>query len=229
VDWEKVEAIMVVLAGNLDRRRRFEVGGVFGGEPFQGCWPGSYIAPSQVEREKCEHCSQCEHHLAYRGGENEENDSETEQEKREQEERDAKDPFGVSGTWLRVVSFMDWTDLHSYNFPHAVLPYRFHKAQIFDRQETRLIVMSVKVARVEGSLEAGNGSPVVHFKGTSRSLLEALDLNAHSEIKGEFIAAEFLPGSKGPAGNRKMKAAGGGGSRRWNQGANFYEIKALCG
>jgi len=190
VDWEKVEAIMVVLATNIEARRRFEVAGLFDGLPFQGCWPGSYVAPDR-------------NHLHKKKAVNEEGPSRSTgcssdddgNEREDQKDLDARDPYGVSGTWLRIVSFMDWTDLHNYNFPHAMLPWRgSHQARIFDRQETRLIVMSVKATRLsEPSEEDGNGFPIVHFTGTARSLQDVWDPNAHSEIKGMP-----LPRPRGP-------------------------------
>lgn len=33
---------------------------------------------------------------------------------------DAQDPYGVSGTWMRVVCFLDYNDLYAFNFSHRI-------------------------------------------------------------------------------------------------------------
>lgn len=52
VDWEKVEAIMIVLWSNLKNKQldRMPVFQQFWGVPFAGCWPNSYI-PLPLNRE----------------------------------------------------------------------------------------------------------------------------------------------------------------------------------
>jgi hypothetical protein len=83
VDWEKVEAILIVLGTN-SRNTGLEAWPIFGnfwGRPFAGVWEKSYI-PWWRGREK---------------------DKEKEKERGELERRD---PYGVSGSWLRVVCFL---------------------------------------------------------------------------------------------------------------------------
>jgi hypothetical protein len=203
VDWEKMEAIMVVMAGNIESRPGFEIGGLFDCQPFQGCWPGSYVAPDhnylqKTKTEEGEGEGEPSESKDY-------NDIDKEDENKNQKDLDARDPYGVSGTWLRIVSFMDWTDLHNYNFPHVTLPWRgSHHAKIFDRQETRLIVMSIKVTRItEPSEEDGIEFPVVHFKGTSRSFLDVWDPSTHSEIKGKKFFFSLVSAVRDEGGKRK--------------------------
>lgn len=86
VDWEKVEAIMLVLGTNIRNKglERFEIFSHFWGRPFAGTWSGSYI-PWTKDREH--------------GKEIEVTDL------------DQKDPYGVTGSWLRVVSFLGKSSL----------------------------------------------------------------------------------------------------------------------
>jgi hypothetical protein len=78
VDWEKMEAVMLVLGHNL-RMFTEQSEGVFGSrsvwrEPWIGASPGSYIG-KKVE------CS-------------------------EEEGEGVPDPYGIQGTWMRVVCFL---------------------------------------------------------------------------------------------------------------------------
>lgn len=71
VDWEKVEAILLVLRSNIHSKGLdgFPVFANFWNTPFAGSWPGSYL-PVPLNREIAP--------------------------------LDMEDPYGVSGTWLRV-------------------------------------------------------------------------------------------------------------------------------
>jgi hypothetical protein len=76
VDWEKVEAIQIVLRKNMSIKL-LEASPLFPGfwrSPFAGSWAGSYSPWPLGELE----------------------DSELKR----------RDPYGISGTWLRVVSFL---------------------------------------------------------------------------------------------------------------------------
>jgi hypothetical protein len=81
VDWEKLEAILIVLGTNIRSKglERFPIFWHFWGKPFAGTWGKSYIPWSR--------------------------DRELGKEK-PVDELDRKDPYGVSGSWLRVVSFL---------------------------------------------------------------------------------------------------------------------------
>lgn len=78
VDWEKVEAIMVVLGYNLRifrQRARFDVDPVWE-TPWQGAQPHSFVSPSSGAKMVKE--------LGPPG------------------KLDARDPYGISGMWMRV-------------------------------------------------------------------------------------------------------------------------------
>ncbi|CAN8102141.1 unnamed protein product [Discula destructiva] len=155
VDWEKVEAIMIVLWYNirskgLDRLPVFEH---FWKVPLAGCWPNSYI-PLPLNREI--------------------------------KDLELEDPYDVTGTWLRVVCFLDFNDFFAYNFPqHDNLPDHLPRPIIDEIEALRLIIVKLHVTKVEPpGPEDGQSRPVVHFEGISRSLDSSLDDNANSDIRG---------------------------------------------
>ncbi|KAI4603336.1 hypothetical protein KJ359_006129 [Pestalotiopsis sp. 9143b] len=158
-DWEKVEAIMLVLGSNLNRLglNRFPICKNFWDMPFAGVWPGSYMPLPILEREK---------------GDGEEFD----------------DPYGITGTWLRVVCFLDYTDFFDFNFnPEGDLPARVPRRAICYGEATRLILMKIAVTGVEAPGPGdGQALPVVHFKGVSRSLDDSWDENANSDLRGRI-------------------------------------------
>lgn len=91
VDWEKVEAILIVLGHNISSKRL--VSRVFSDvweNPFAGSWPGSYIsAPPPPPKPAA----------ATTTAANDDNsDDEIDP------DLEAQDPYGVTGTWYRVCS-----------------------------------------------------------------------------------------------------------------------------
>ncbi|KAI1877032.1 uncharacterized protein JN550_001104 [Neoarthrinium moseri] len=155
-DWEKVEAIMLVLGANLSRLglNVFPICKNFWDVPFAGVWPNSYMPLPVLEREK--------------------------------DENELEDPYGVTGTWLRVVCFLDYTDFFNFNFnPENELPSNIPRRAIHYGEATRLILMKISVTKVEPpGPEDGQALPVVHFKGISRSLDDSWDENANSDLRG---------------------------------------------
>lgn len=100
VDWEKVEAIMVVLGFNLRKFTERSDGRfpMIWDEPFVGASPKSFISPPVAAGPKKDldtHLTKIRE-LAL--------------------SLDAQDPFGVTGTWMRVVCFLDFNDLYAFNF-----------------------------------------------------------------------------------------------------------------
>uniref|UniRef100_L2FU06 F-box domain-containing protein n=1 Tax=Colletotrichum fructicola (strain Nara gc5) TaxID=1213859 RepID=L2FU06_COLFN len=127
VDWEKVEAILIVLGSNI--RSQNLTAKVFSNlweRPFVGSWAGSYVpAPN-----------------------------------RGIQDLDLKDPYGVAGTWLRVVCFIDYNDFFGYNFP-----------------------LDDQMPRESPGEQDGKDLPVVHFEGISRSIDDSWDENANSDLR----------------------------------------------
>ncbi|OCT49761.1 F-box domain cyclin-like protein [Cladophialophora carrionii] len=197
IDWEKVQAIMVVLAYNhrLYTERRGLIGADSLGlsdsirtllgdssvrnvsstrsnllRPWEGLFEG--IAPDSYVSSPLDGKPKPSLHP----------------------DLDALDPYGVTGTWMRIVCFLDYNDLYRFNFdPHgANIPADQERDPISTREAFRLIKLQLQVTRVEdqdGLDEHGKPLlPVVYFEGTSRSTFMAWDPNANSRIRGTVQA-----------------------------------------
>lgn len=166
VDWEKLEAIMIILDYNL--RRSTEVDRQYEGvlelqeNPWIGATPHSFISPPQS--------APMEPALPL----------------------EAEDPYNVTGTWTRIVCFLDYTELYDFNFG-GDHPERDQPRKPIDTEEaTRLITMKIQVTKVEAPSEGdGQRLPVVHFKGTSSSIRPSWDPNANSKIKGINLSLQL--------------------------------------
>ncbi|KAI1640035.1 hypothetical protein F4809DRAFT_592263 [Biscogniauxia mediterranea] len=156
VDWEKAEAIMIVLSANL---KSLGLGDYplckgFCGIPFAGTWSQSYH-PLPMESEPMP------------------------------KPLDLEDPYGVTGMWLRVVCFLDYTEFFMYNFNSEDPPANMPRKALEAKEATRLIIMQIYVTKIESpGPEDGQELPVVHFKGISRSMDESYDENANSDLRG---------------------------------------------
>ncbi|KAK0259756.1 hypothetical protein LTS09_005598 [Friedmanniomyces endolithicus] len=205
VDWEKVEAVMVVLGFNLNKFTERSDGRwpCIWDKPFIGASPNSYASqpviagPSRDPDDEDKMFKIRELALAL----------------------DAQDPYGVTGTWMRVVCFLDYNDLYAFNFSARVET--DEQREPIDTEEgtidlkelvctvadvllsvaIRLIKIKLQVTKIEppGSGDEGEEDdddgmdwshfqgerlPVVHFRGNSRSLHASWDPNANSKIRG---------------------------------------------
>ncbi len=162
VDWEKVESVMLILNHNMKRYSSRYVEPVdeipAWDQAFAGANPYSYSS-SSFDRPK-----------------------------EPAAPLDSQDPYGVTGTWMRVVCFLDYTELYDFNFSD-VQPAADQPRPPLDTEEaTRLIAMKVKVTKIEPpGEEDGKALPVVHFKGLSSSLRPSWDPNANSRIRGKDL------------------------------------------
>lgn len=102
-------------------------------------------------------------------------------------ELDALDPYGVTGTWTRVVCFLDYNDLYTFNFENEDIPLAQEREPISTKEAFRLIRLQLRVTKIEEPGENdGKDYPVVHFEGTSKSSFMAWDPNANSRIRGMY-------------------------------------------
>ena len=160
VDWEKLEAIMIVLDYNMrrstDTDRQYEGMLELQEKPWVGATPHSFVSPPQsVPMEPA---------LPL----------------------EAQDPYNITGTWMRVVCFLDYNELYNFNF-EGDQPEPNQPRQPLDTEEaTRLITMKIQVTKIEAPGEDdGQRLPVVRFQGKSSSIRPSWDPNANSKIKGE--------------------------------------------
>ncbi|KAL1638215.1 hypothetical protein SLS56_000023 [Neofusicoccum ribis] len=98
-----------------------------------------------------------------------------------------QDPYGVTGTWARIVCFLDYTDLYQFNFEGPPVEDDQPREPIATQEAIRFITLNLRVRRIEPP-GPGDGQelPVVHFTGTSRSMHASWDPNANSKIRGVF-------------------------------------------
>ena len=159
VDWEKIEAIMIILDHNM--KHSAEMHHVADGasyvqdKPFVGASPKSYVSrppsipmkpPSSLE---------------------------------------AQDPYNITGVWMRVVCFLDYSELYDFNFDGEEIPDEQPRRPIDTDEAIRLITMKLQVTKIEApGEEDGQQLPVVHFKGDATSQRLSFDPNANSRCKG---------------------------------------------
>lgn len=98
-----------------------------------------------------------------------------------------RDPYDISGLWSRIVCFLDYNDLHDFNFGAAALALPSHelRAPLNVEEATRHIIMNLKVTAIREPGQFDNPElPVVEFTGQSRSVDVHWDPNANSKIRG---------------------------------------------
>jgi len=207
VDWEKIEAIMIVLHYNLFFYVSTREGGKFPmpmwEKPFLGVTPYSFVSQPRL----CPHMpappepASSLTNLLFST-----HDSDSDKEADAYTTRvlsrcvtlpmSQRDPFCVTGTWLRVVCFLDYSELFQFNFGideqfHYTLEEKPDMDPLDTEEAVRMIVMRLKVTKIRApNLDSEDGEcdykgwPVVEFKGTSRSLHSSWDPNANSFIRG---------------------------------------------
>ena len=159
-DWEKLEAIMIILHHNTDNYAcTFETHESLIPDlqtPFVGATPYSFVSPaSHVPREP-------------------------------KLPLEARDPYNITGTWMRVVCFLDYTELFSFNFSSQQDDDQ-PRPPLDTEEAFRLIVCKLSVKKiVPPGEEEGQALPVVWFDGKSSSLRPSWDPNANSKIRGMY-------------------------------------------
>ena len=157
VDWEKMEAIMILIGHNwktFGERREALTRALFT-KPFVGAVPNSYVSVTLASP-----LDQVSPSLKL------------------------DDPYDISGTWLRIVCFLDYREFFAYNFASEV-PNGQARPPLNTQEAIRFIVAELRTTKVEPPGEDdGQGLPVVHFDGVSRSTNGPWDANANSKIRG---------------------------------------------
>lgn len=162
VDWEKVEALMIILSYNIrlfaDRYGMSNSALIPSWEePFVGVTPYSLKLPPNepgIERPPP---------LPLQ----------------------LRDPYNVTGVWMRVVCFLDYRELFTFNFSEDQLLPGQPRPPIDTEEAIRFIVIELEISKIEQPGEGDRqGLPIVHFKGKSTSALPPVDPNANSKIRG---------------------------------------------
>ena len=146
-DWEKLEAIMILIDGNVDDNWS---------KPFTGVSPNSYDSlPSSIPTGLSQSL-------------------------------EAQDPYGITGTWDRVVCFLDYTQFYAFNFSDDDREYFGPRGPLCREEATRFIVMRLSVTSIEAPGEDdGQSLPVVHFKGDAALADPSFAQGTASKIHGQ--------------------------------------------
>ena len=156
VDWEMAEAIMIVLAHNLRQCR------VFTHRYIQPIWnlPFSGVASNSYIVKENIHQLPTPHSML-------------------------DDPYGINGTWMRVVCFLDYAELFAYNFSANPTPRGEPRPPLNTDEAIRMIGMHIKITKIEPpGPNDGQALPVVHFHGNSRPRYATWDHNAIAHVRG---------------------------------------------
>ena len=219
IDWEKVQSIMVILAYNhrLYTERQAQMGNHHPHLPTNSVWPPgpSSATPGHAWLRGVRHRSTGGNHDGSASRDSMLQSWETPFEgiaansyissplegrlkPSPNPELDELDPYGVTGTWMRIVCFLDYNDLYRFNFESpANVPVEQERGPISTREAFRLIRLQLHVTQVEeqeGVDVDGNPLlPIVHFEGTSKSTYMAWDPNANSRIRGLCHLPSLFP------------------------------------
>ena len=156
VDWEMVESIMIVLAHNLRQCRVFHHHFIL---PVWNVPFAGVVAHSHILKEHI--------HRPLSAS------------------RELEDCYGIEGTWMRVVCFLDFSELFAYNFRSPSLLQGEPRPPLDTEEAIRMIVMNIKITRMEDpGPNDGQALPVVHFAGCSRPRYAHWDPNASAHVKG---------------------------------------------
>ena len=161
-DWERLEAIMIVLAYNIQTHAAVydpnELLIPRWDQPFAGASPHSFASPPSLMPR------QPELPLA------------------------AQDPYNLTGTWMRVVC-LDYNDFFSFNFIVNATSSEQPRHPLEKEEAFHLIVMKLEITKIEPpGEEEGKGLPIVRFKGMSSAVRPSWDPNANSKIRGKRIS-----------------------------------------
>lgn len=115
VDWEKMEAIMAVLGFNLSRFTERSDGRFpyVWDSPWEGATPGSFVSPPRPDESAGVEPSTSSFFDQLMG---DFDDDHSRLMKQPDQILESLDPYGVTGTWMRVVCFLDYNDLYHFNF-----------------------------------------------------------------------------------------------------------------
>ncbi|KAL8745261.1 MAG: hypothetical protein Q9190_002591 [Brigantiaea leucoxantha] len=153
VDWERIEAIMILISYNFGNftKIHFAHGSIVTPtwqQPFAGLTPKAWMRQPTPPLEM-------------------------------------QDPYDLTGDWTRVVCFLDYSDLFSFNFSPDQPPIDRPRHPINTEEAIRFITMSIRVTKLtEPGEEDGRHLPVAHFSGKSSLIRPLGDPHTSSGIRG---------------------------------------------
>ncbi|KAL8798647.1 MAG: hypothetical protein Q9182_006494 [Xanthomendoza sp. 2 TL-2023] len=159
VDWEKLEAIMVILSYRISRFSNSQGSNLIPpwDAPFTGVTPyGFEWHPSRLSIERLLPLPLV-----------------------------LQDPYNITGLWMHVVCFLDYWELFTFNFSDEQPQSDQPRPAIDTEDAIRFITVKLQVSKIEkpGRFN-GQALPAVQFKGSSHSALSPVGFHAHSKIRG---------------------------------------------
>ncbi|KAL9604646.1 MAG: hypothetical protein Q9219_000366 [cf. Caloplaca sp. 3 TL-2023] len=156
VDWEKLEGLIVILSYNIQRfADRYSAHDL----EFFPPWSSPFVGATPYSLKEIERPPPLP--------------------------LDLRDPYNVSGRWMRVVCFLDYREFFTFNFSEDQPLANQSRPPIDTEEAIRFIVVNLHVASIQAPGENdGKELPVVHFNGESTSALPPVDPNANSKIRG---------------------------------------------
>ncbi|KAI4163210.1 MAG: hypothetical protein LQ342_003143 [Letrouitia transgressa] len=153
VDWERVEAIMILLSHNM------------------AAFAKKHVAHSDILNKTWNH--------VFAG-------LSPQPPSRLTLSPEALDPYDITGTWMRIVCFLDFRDLWEFNFTRAPTPLpNRHRPPIRTEEAIRFIIMNIHVIRLSPPGDKdGKALPVAHFQGTAKLVRPLGDGNDDSRLRG---------------------------------------------
>ncbi|KAF4457008.1 hypothetical protein F53441_1023 [Fusarium austroafricanum] len=156
VDWEKVEAVLIVLGHNIGAKRLIKrIFAEVWDSPFSGSFQNSFTAPPPRDISSLE-------------------------------ARDPYGVTGTwYRIRFQIVCFLDYSDFFAFNFSdHDLIAPDAPRHPLDVGEATRLIMMKIHVTSIEEpGPDDGKDLPVVHFRGVSCSMDDSFDDNANSNIR----------------------------------------------
>ncbi|KAH8597805.1 hypothetical protein B0O99DRAFT_616829 [Bisporella sp. PMI_857] len=164
-DWEKIEAILIVINYNirayLDDDHRPYIEKLWR-TAFEGVTPGSFKSIPQGLSEP-----------------------------QKPQPLDHADPYNITGTYIRIICFLDFHELHHYNFTSQssqTISNNEPRPPLATQEAIRILHMELKVTAIkypgdEGYRGAGS-APAVYFEGVSGSASRHDMEGGHSRTRG---------------------------------------------
>ncbi|KAK7605825.1 hypothetical protein JOL62DRAFT_616714 [Phyllosticta paracitricarpa] len=159
VDWVKMSYIMIDL---LSEQRKFckSLGSSYlplWHLPFAGAAPNTYM---ELDHRHAPSRPPSAHESSY---------PDTPIVKEPELSLDQQDPYGVTGTWFRIILFIDYSDLYNFNLSLGPLPSSLSRPPLEKKEATRFLVVRLQVTKIEPVVRDGEKQlPAVHFEGDSR-------------------------------------------------------------